>query len=508
MNLQEKVNRLETIGITWMGPEERYLMADGEYYLLPDIDQMDDVAFEKFIVEITPQVPTIIDKSLTLIRSGSGILRTAQQRRKKADIVGNRIIARWEEAYKIEDPEKKFETLAEVDKVSNTFLVNCRDAKTQMNTDRSPITQLLAKVVEMYTEEENAMDNKKGKVPLAIQAKRDQYVKDLALEQKRKEAVAAKKARRQQQDIDARAWIKTAIGRALITFQTNMKAAWLRAFNDINLDNFEEKSARLAELKHTFPSAKVQEICKDALNLPMTNYPDLTTEELMELQNTEWEAYDFHSFYLQFGADMDTEKKNLQDRLPSKKAELDEIKRLADEKAELERRQKEAADEKEKERLRMEKERLEQQQREQQEQQQLREQQQQQELANQKNTAMATVNEAVEVSRSSAHATTLFNQAAEVAAVPEIPQTRTGFNIIVHNKNGWIEIITFWMSRCSKDLGLDKWEKKTMGSMKKDVENIALAADKVKKVDQIDSKNLTYEPEYKAVNVREKEDKK
>lgn len=506
MTLQDKVNRLTTIGITWMGPDERYQLSDGLFYNLPDIDPMDDGQFDEFVQQMIPRVPTLIDKSMTVIRNGSAILKKAELRRQKAEVLGEKILASWNEAYAIENPEKKFEALAAVDQRSNGYLVNCRTAVGEMKEERSPITQLFDKIKTLYTAEENALDNKEGKIPKQIQVFRNKYVQDLAAEQKRKEAEAAKKARRKQQEIDLRSTIKTGLGRCLITYQTNMKTAWWAGFNGITLDNYEQKKAGIEGLKGTFPSAKVQEICKDALYTG-ANCPDLTSAEIQEIQDNEWETYDFHSFFIKYGQEMQELKQELLDKLPSKKAELDEAERLRLEKIELDRKAKAEKDEKEKERLRQEQLRLQQQQQQQEEERQIREQQQQQDLQAQQQQSMQAVTESVEVNRASAHAGTLFEQAQEMTAVIDTPQTKSGFEIEIINKSGWIEIITFWLNRCGKDLTLDKWPKKTLDSMKKDVEAIALAADKAGKVDQIESQNLTYKPTYTAVNKTVKERK-
>lgn len=539
MTLQDKVNRLESIGLTWMGPEEKYFLA-GQYVDIPDIDQMTNEQFEALVQQIIPMVPTVIDKAMDEFKSGSQILRDHEARASTAIYIGQKLVNAWTMADTIQDPEAKFIRYAELDKISNNYLVNCRKAVGEMKEARAIISQLMARILEKFTTEENSIDIsiKVDNVPKKVQYRRNQYATDRLVEEKRLKKEAEDKLAKQKEAVDLRAALLGQIGSSLIAYQAKVKASWLTSFNLTTLDNYEDKVKGLAGLNTAFPTKQLETII--VITFPITFHHK--PEEKEAIKKEVWDGYDFFAFQMKFGQDMADYKKELQDKLPSKKAELDEAKQLAD-KAEADRlaqveldrlaevkrqedlkiatdekakadlikkQEKERQDEKdkldkiEKDRLQAEKDLVaKQKERELQEQLDL---QKQQEQAQQQNTSR------VELGRTTGHAQSLFEMQNTLSSAAPAPAANKSFEIEVHNMIGWVEIFTRFveletMEKPEDRMSMEKWEKKTLGSMKKEIEAVAARASKDGKVDKIVSKNLTYKEVAKAINKKEKEEK-
>lgn len=536
LSIQDKVNRLSIIGIDWMGPDQQYIVG-GQYSALPDIEPMTDDEFDQFCTNLAPQLPTVIDKSMEVFKDGSMILRNHEIISSKALAVGRNIDAAWEEAYAIPEPEKKFAALAELDARSNKYLVNVGTRLKDLKDARAPLTQLMNRISSLYTSQENMLDrdNKAGAVPAKIQARRNQYAKDLLAEEDRKKKEAAKVAAKNKEAVDLRAWIKNAIGQALVNYQASRKMAWTKSFNEITLANIEEKSTNMANVNTAFPASRLRELIFMQGQSPLMHHHNKQEEEAIYIQ--EWDSYDFQTFYITYGQAMADLKKELQDKLPSKLEELQEQKRQADKAEqdrldELERQriarearekaEREATDTKEKERLRLkgikdqqdEQARLDKIQKENQDKaDQLLKDQQDREAAEtlrlqrESERQSAQVTSTAELGRVAGHSQVLFQEMADTTPSGKLPSSKKGFEIKVLNLTGWVEIFTFWFERIGVTLSVDDMGKKGLDQMKKDVEAIAAKAQKNGKVDQITSKNLIYEDSVKARNVKEKTEK-
>lgn len=539
MTLQDKVNRLEAIGLTWMGPDEKYFLS-GQYVDIPDIDVLTDEQFEGLVQQIIPMVPTVIDKAMDEFKSGSQILRDHEARASKAVYIGNKLLDAWIAADAITDQDAKFKRYAELDKSSNAYMVNCRVAVGEMKEARAIISQLMGRILEKFTTEENAIDSqsKAVNVPKRVQERRNRYATDRLLEEKRLKKEAEDKLAKQKEAVDLRAALLGQIGSALIAYQAKVKGLWLASFNSITLENYNAKNDGLAMLSTAFPSKQLETIV--VITFPITFHHK--PEEKEAIKKEVWDGYDFFTFQMKFGQEMADYKKELQDKLPSKKAELDEAKQIADkaeadrlaqveldrlaevkrqedlkvatdekEKADLLKKQeKERQDEKdkldkiEKDRLRAEKDLVDKQKE--------RELQEQLDLNKQQEQAQQQNNSRVELGRTAGHAQSLFEMQNTLSSGAQAPAANKSFEIEVHNMIGWVEIFTRFVEletgeKPENRMSMDKWEKKTLGSMKKEIEAVAARASKEGKVDQIVSKNLTYKEVAKAINKKEKEEK-
>lgn len=519
MTIQEKVNRLSLIGLEWMGPDEQYLIGDA-YQSLPDIEPMTDDEFEAFFLDIAPKVPTVIDKSITVIRQGSVVLREHEITIAKAQAVGRKIKTAWATIRAMANGPDKWEAMAKLDDRTQKFMVNCRDRLKERKEARAALTQLMAKIAAMFTAQENMIDptTKEGLLVKELQGERDQYVKDLAVERKRQEAEALKAKEKTQAAVGFRSQLTLAFNTALINYQTKVKTGWQKAFNEITLENYEEKKANLAIVKAVFPDSRRDEILAiDKAGLRAMHH---TIEEIEVIYQEVYEAHPWMQFSLTYGSEMSDFKKDLQDRLPSKLAELQETKRLADEAAENKRKADEAAaaaaaekDQKRKEELQRqadEKQRIanekEQERLQQVADQQQREQEGNLQLEQERQQQQQTAETTAHLQKTAGEAQAAFDFAKSTSMSSEAPRVRTMVLIKVLNHAGWVEVFTRWYEKEGVTLDVSKWEKKTLGSMKKDLEAIANKARKDNKTDEIVSKNLIYEEDLKVTNVREKEE--
>lgn len=465
---------------------------------------------------------TIIDKSLNIFRGGSAIILANRSRADKAVAVGKNILVEWDKAYSIQDPAKKKEALAAIDKRSNDFLANCGKAKTEMADARAAITQLMDEIKGMFTAEENRIDPKKSPEATIIQNNRNRYAKDVLQWQEDERKAAEAKAAKAKEEAEIRAYIKNTIAQKLIDHLANQKRKIVDAFNAIVLTNFDDKSEGLRNLVCQFPVSKVGEVIK--YDLPAYHRHDFTG--VNSIQIDEHGKYPFTEFYVRYEQQLTELKQSLIDKLPSKKEELLEQKRIAD-KAEEERqaelkRQQEAEAERQKkiaeanaaEKKRLEEqaakdraaeaEKLQKMEAEAEQQriaaevaQKQREAEEQQRLYEEAAAARKQAEEAAELSKAAGTAMALFEQ--ETAVVDNAPEARTGAEIIVLNPAGWVEIFTFWFQKEGIKLSVEEIGSKKLEQMKKFVEKVAN-----KSGEKIESKNLRYETGVKAVNRKAK----
>lgn len=445
---------------------------------------------------------TVIDKSIEEFKKGSAILLANKTRAEKALKVGSNILVQWNEAYVIEEASARKEALAAVDKRSNDFLANCGKAKTEMEESRKAITQLMDLIKKQFTEQENSIDPKKAEIGMRIQDNRNKYAKDQLEEQDRIRKDAERKAAIGKEEAEIRAYIKNQISQKLIDYLAKKKEAVTNAFNAITLDTIEEKSVSLAGMATGFPTAKLGEIVTytDARYslIDFTRYNTIKTDEHTN--------FDFNSFYAEYSRQLQELKQSLIDRLESKREELLENKRRADEQEKLrkaeEDRKAEMAKANEAEMLRLqqeqkkadeEKQRLAEEQKKADDEKRQREQDEAIRQKKENEEAQHKAAEAAELEKAAGTAMALFGEAATV--VNEAPEARTGLEIIVKNPAGWVEIFTYWFQKQGIKLSVDEIGGKKLESMKTFCEKEAN-----KSGEKIDSKNLEYKQAVKAVN--------
>ncbi len=434
----------------------------------------------------------VIEKSIDVFRTGPAILKANQERSAKALIVGRSIVQQWDLAWAITDTQERLAALAAADERSNKYLANCSVALKEEKELRAVITQLMTEFSRMFTAAENEIDKTKPHtVPYEVQNNRDTYAKQLAEEEKRRAREAEEAAAKARARIEQKTKISTAIATCLNSFLARKKEAWNKAFTEITLENIEEISTNLANLNCSFPETKLSEIVTYTIS-PV--YP-FSPEELKKIDGEAFQEFGFMSFYDQYSADLEELKRNLIDRLPSKKLELESIAKAAEEDRI---RQEEIA--------RAEGARKKQLEEEAKAAEVLRQQQAEAIRKRESEDAERLRIEAEEKQKQSQMELDLKSQADQTmvmfekeASIAEVstpkPESRTGYEIIVQHPVGYTQIFQFYFEREGKTLALPDLGRKTLDQMKSFCEKTAL-----KTGEKIESKFLQYKDVYKAVN--------
>lgn len=384
-----------------------------------------------------------------VILSGSEILQSSALRVEKALTVGENIIKAIQEQG----------MNAELDERANKFLVNCRTAKNDIETQRKPITAFFDSIRKQFTETEGKLDPKKADtVVFKIQASRDAYVKKLRDEESEKQRLAQLKLDKDNEIIDIKSSLETQLSEHVQNHILDRKQKLQNSFNAITLENFAEKSKALKTLAITYSKQHFD------LFSPNYNRKFVTQEETSVMLDEFIKSKDFELIAAVVVREIQKFKSELIEKLPSLKTSLDEIakageeerKRLAAEKAkrEADAEAKIKAD------------------------------------AEAKKKAEA---ESLEVQKMADQTNAMMDNMVLTDSVA--PETRDGFKITLLNKTAVAEIFTFWFQREGMTLTLEELEKKSIAQMKAYCEKVGH-----KSGDMILSENLKYEPVYKAVN--------
>ena len=449
--------------------------------------------------EIINQQVSIIEKSATVFQSAPQILIANKERTEKAITVGKNILASIRE----------HGMTPELDTRAMSYLANISKAVKEMKEGRSEVTQIMDALKKMYTEIESQLDGKKtGSIPALIQSERDAYVKKCAEEKARKEKEAADAEAKAKEAIDIKFHMINEYRSQFAEYISGKKQKLAASFNAITLNDFTEKEEKLNALKFTW-----------SFEVASPNWPDYikynNVEEIKAISKaaiTEAEK----GIYEQYMSEMSTFKTELIDKLPSKKSELIESKRLADEQQKLKAEQ-EAAELKRQEEISKanaaQKKKLEAQavidrDNEAKRNEEIRLQQEksaadqkERELAEAKKleeeTAAAKLKaeQEAEISKQGEHTMAMFEKEAAISEFNESPDTRQGYDLIVLHAAAYVQIFQFWFEAEGKNLPMDKMGNTKLDQMKGYCEKVAH-----KSGTMIDSKFMKYEPTFKAIN--------
>lgn len=459
----------------------------------------------------------IIQNSIETFRSAPEVLRKNQDRTAKAVTIGNRLIDEWHEAWAIENEDERFAALAKLDERSNTYLVKCGTALTEEKAARAAITQLMDNFKRYFTEAEYELDKAKpGTTSNKVQSHRDAYVKEkFILEERRRKEEEVRLAQRVE-EANIRSRLSTLLNTVYLNALVTKKEVYMNGFNAITLENYEEKAAKLMAAKPAPPSLAMPALVGANLQYHTEEQVLPIAKEILEEASAELIA--------NWNAELTKLLDDLRDKLPSKKAELDEQKRIADEveKRRLEeverqriaeeKRQKEIAEAKsaaakkaaeeaaakarqqEAARLAaMEKEAAEKRaaaEREQKE----REEADKRRLEAEAAEAAKRAEEKVEMKKAEGEMLASFEKESALADTGDGPSTRVGKEIVILHPMGWLNIFQLWFEREGKNLPVDKIGATKMDSMKTWCEKQA-----VKTGERLESKFLRYEDSVKAI---------
>lgn len=384
-----------------------------------------------------------------VILSGSEILQSSALRVEKALTVGENIIKAIHEQG----------MSAELDERANKFLVNCRTAKNDIETQRKPITAFFDSIRKQFTETEGKLDPKKtDTVVYKIQSHRDAYVKKLRDEEAEKQRLAQAKLDKDNELIDIKSSLETQLSEYVQTHILERKQKLQNSFNGITLETFVEKSKALKTLVISYS--------RQHFDLFSPNYCRKfhTQDETSVLLDEFMKSKDFELIAAVVVREIQKFKSELIEKLPSLKTSLDEMAKAGEE---------------EKKRLEAEKAKRE-----------------ADAEAKMKADAAAKAKadaEALELKKTADQTNAMMNNMVLTDSVA--PETRDGYKITLLNKTAIAEIFTFWFQREGMTLTLEELQKKSIAQMIAYCEKVGHKSN-----DMIVSVNLKYEPVYKAVN--------
>jgi len=384
-----------------------------------------------------------------VITNGSKILEASELRVSKALSIGEKIVSEIDTNGMSQ----------ELDERCNKYLVNCRNAKTEIENERKPITAYFDAVRKEFTTLEGQLDPKKADaIPAKIQAHRDAYVKKLRDEELERQRIAQLKIDKENEVIDIKASLETQLSEYVQNHILERKQKLQNSFNGITLENFTDKSKALKILVIGYDKVHFDSFS------PNYQRKHTTQDETMVILNDFMNSKDFTLISAIVVDELQKFKLDLIDKLPSLKTSLDEMAKAGKEEAErlaAEKAKREAdADTKIKADAEAEKERA---------------------------------AKEVEVNKVAEQTNAMMDNM--VLAESVAPETRDGFKITLLTKTAIAEIFTFWFQREGLTLTIEELEKKTIAQMKSYCEKVGH-----KNGDMIISENLKYEPVYKAVN--------
>lgn len=197
-----------------------------------------------------------------------------------------------------------------------------------INDKRKPFTQMMDELKKKFTECENDI---KAKVD-EIQKLRDSYAAELMRKRQEEERRLAIAAAKEKERISIVQKIKDEVAQAFYNYVAEKKNGALNYFNSITLEDFAAKSANLEGSSLSFTPAQLL-----SLNIDVKG-ETLEQSEVDEMVKSILTNDALHVHYAnEYRSVMSVFKKDLVDKLPSKKQQLEELKAAADNEAERER---------------------------------------------------------------------------------------------------------------------------------------------------------------------------
>ena len=380
----------------------------------------------------------------------------------------------------------------ELDAKINDYLVKVNTTIKNMKEKREPLTQFLTKIQRTFTGLENELDRAtKDSIPAQLQEARNNFAKFVAEENRK----AEEKARLEKEKAIERVQIIASIQEQLrMEFNTKFHTV-VDSLNDIfrfmSLDSFEQAST---DIKNT--PTQLFDFIPDFK--PKTSSKYQNEEELSAIIQ-EAKKGQFEIFASEFKGMIERTKEQLIEQLPGKRSSLEEAEQARLEAIEAKRKAEELAkaakSEAEKKAAQEAAERAEK--AKQAEERLAKEEEQRQEAAKakalveeQEREEKAKQEAAMKAAAQTAEAT--FD--ASVNAAPTIEhaaQVRTGYNIEAKTPHAYLLIFQFWFEKEGSKLPMEKFEKKTLGSMKTFCEKEA-----IKTGTKIESPFIVYHDDY------------
>lgn len=401
-------------------------------------------------MENTAQLPAQIAtaKLVEIVQTAPAILLDNKGRHDKAIAYGENLLNKAEQTGMND----------ELDALMSDYQAKLRVTYKTIYEARRPFTQIVDEVKKEFTTLEAAIDPAgKSNIFFNIQRVRDIYVTEKVKAQKAKEAEALRLQNIEKEKIDIEKQVEIAINQGFGEYLLKAKQSLNNIFEGITLQTIENDQKNIQTFEINLPKESFASFTKRHF---FVNYiTPMEVEEIIKMKGSD-EVYS--DLNIICGIDLKEYKKELIEKIPSKKKELESIATADAEEAE--KLQKEADERKASEAKRLEEEAA----------QKVKETNQASEVAAVGKVLEATV-------------------ATQAELFTEAPKTKDGYQIQIANKAAYGLIFQFWFEKEGKLLDSEKIEKKTIAQMKKFCEDLAIKND-----EKIVSPLLKYVETYKA----------
>lgn len=327
------------------------------------------------------------------------------------------------------------------------FVSRARKTIKALNERRKPYTQALDLIKKEFTSIESSI------TPLVEQAQKmcDSYVAELMKKKQEEERKAQIKLAEEKERIAIRQSAEVSYNNAFIDFLSDEKQKHLKWFSDLLLDQIDKAESQINLISTSF-----NEVLKRPLYAPSFVSPDevvsIYDEVLQSLQG---------KFQVEYEKEIQLLKRELIDKLPSKKKELETLA---------------LADAAESERIIAEKKK--------------REAEEAERLKAEEAKKKAEAESAAAVNATGAQAAAMVDAQATLFDAPKVVES---YEIVLSNIAGYLILMQFWFEKEGKNLTFEKIEKMTFARAKVFCENWAK-----KNEEFVTSPVIRYEPKYKA----------
>lgn len=318
-----------------------------------------------------------------------------------------------------------------------------------MNDRRKPVTQMIDLIKKEFTSLESDLKSTVDKA----QSQRNAYATEKMKIKQEEDRQAALRLAKEKEIIEYRKSCEIAVSSYFTECASKIKSQFLNDFNSLTLENIDK-----AGFEST--SSNFDTYFYKGINL---TFPDnsLLDKDTLDSIRSEFIDADYSAQKAQFKAEIQSQLRELADKIPSKKAELQTLA---------------LADAAETERLLKEKE--------------AREKDEADRIAKEAENKRKEAETAASVKAAGEQAAVLVDAQAGLFEAPKVVES---YEIKLTNIAGYLMLVQFWFEKEGKELSQDKFEKFTFARAKAFCENYAKKNDEF-----IKNPTIIYEPKYKA----------
>lgn len=204
----------------------------------------------------------------------------------------------------------------ELDAKAADYLKKVTATIKNMQTRRSPITQIFDRIRSAFTSDEKAIDAKDSTtIPGKITLARDQYAAKKRLEEKKRQEETIKRVNVENEKLSYKSELNRLLSEHYNDYFLEKSAELEQLFNTLHLNSFDLKSKLIREFSVDYPRDHFNKFTKEV----NTVYLDLTTKKAIR---GEVIIGKYAQFAEQFKFEMEDFRQAFIDRLGSKKQEL------------------------------------------------------------------------------------------------------------------------------------------------------------------------------------------